>query len=51
MMLDIMKDLEEISEKFKKFIIEHDDPVTMVTVFLGLFFLFLIGQNVLHKKD
>jgi len=51
MILGIMEDLEKLSDKFRKFVIENNSPVLMIGLFLGILFVFIIGWNMLHKGE
>ena len=51
MILGVYEDLEKWSDKLRNYVVQHDDPFTMVAVFLGILFVFIIGYNMLHKGE
>lgn len=51
MILGVIKELEKLSDKLRDYIIKNDNPVTMLGLFLGLLFIFIIGYNMLHKGE
>lgn len=51
MILGIMQDLENISDKFRKFVVENNSPGLMIGLFLGILGVFIIGWNMLHKGE
>ncbi len=51
MILNIYEALEKYSDKLRDYIVKNDNPITMVGLFVGILFIFLIGYNFIHKND
>ena len=51
MILGVFQELEKLSDKLREYVIKNDNPVTMLGLFLGLLFIFIIGYNSLHKGE
>ena len=51
MILSIFNELEKLSDKLKDFVTKNDNPFTMLGIFLGLLFVFIIAYNYFHKGE
>ena len=50
MILDLFDSITKIYEDFKNWLINSDQWV-ILGLFFGLFFMFVIGWNAIHKHD
>ncbi len=51
MVINIFNEIEKISDKFKDFLVNNDNPFVLLGIFGGIFIVFIIGWNFLHKND
>lgn len=46
----MFKELQDLSDKLREFMINNNNPVVMVGLFLGLLLVFMLAFNMLHKN-
>ena len=51
MILGIYQTLENWSEQLRKYVIDNNNPVTMLILFLGLLGIFIIAYGYFHKGE
>ena len=51
MVLDLVKDIEKLSDNFREWIINNSGPALMIFIFIFGLIVFFVAYNALHKNN